>query len=57
MGADTFFDEGHGKSAKLAFDAAVAQAEWDYGHAGYTGTIAEDRARCAGGVRARVAVW
>ncbi len=26
---------------RAAFDEARQQAQWDYGHAGYTGTIAE----------------
>jgi len=30
-----------GKTAQEAFDAAVAQARHEYGHGGYTGTIAE----------------
>ncbi|MFI7641865.1 hypothetical protein [Nonomuraea sp. NPDC049400] len=30
-----------GATAKEAFDAAVEQARYDYGHRGYTGTIAE----------------
>lgn len=41
MGADTFFASAQGQTAKEAFDAAVKQAQYDYGHAGYTGTIAE----------------
>lgn len=41
MGACSFFAEGRGKNAKEAFRAAVEEAEYDYGHAGYTGTIAE----------------
>lgn len=41
MGAETFFTESSGKTAKEAFDAAVEQAAYDYGHSGYTGTIAE----------------
>lgn len=28
-------------TAEAAFEEAVRQAQWDYGHAGYTGTIAE----------------
>jgi hypothetical protein len=41
MGAYTFTTKAKGKTAREAFDAAVRQAEWDHGHAGYTGTIAE----------------
>ena len=41
MGADTFSNRVKGKSADEAFRTAVEQARYDYGHAGYTGTIAE----------------
>lgn len=41
MGAETFFTKARGKSAQEAFDEAVRRAQYDYGHAGYTGTIAE----------------
>lgn len=41
MGADTFSNRVKGNSAKEAFHTAVEQARYDYGHAGYTGTIAE----------------
>lgn len=41
MGACDFTTIGRGKTAKEAFDNAVHQAAYDYGHAGYTGTIAE----------------
>ena len=41
MGANTFQVNASGKNAAAAFDSAVKQAEYDYGHAGYTGTIAE----------------
>src|ERR1035437_521723 len=41
MGADPFVQFAFGKDAKAAFAAAVEQAEYSYGHAGYTGTIAE----------------
>lgn len=43
MGAQQFTARAKGKTAKEAFSAAVAQAQYDYGHAGYTGTIAEKR--------------
>jgi hypothetical protein len=33
--------EARGATAKDAFDSAVREAQYDYGHAGYTGTIAE----------------
>lgn len=41
MGADVFFTKAKGTTAKEAFRSAVDQAAYDYGHAGYTGTIAE----------------
>lgn len=43
MGAETFTVRANGKTAKEAFAAAVAQAHYDYGHRGYTGSIAEKR--------------
>lgn len=41
MGADTFSCTALGKNSNEAFRNAVAQAQHDYGHRGYTGTIAE----------------
>lgn len=41
MGAQRFTVDARGRTAKEAFDAAVEQAQHDYGHRGYTGTIAE----------------
>lgn len=41
MGAEQFNHAAHGKTALAAFQAAVKQAQYDHGHAGYTGTIAE----------------
>lgn len=41
MGAEVFFTSATGKTAKEAFNSAVEQAQYDYGHAGYTGSIAE----------------
>lgn len=41
MGAEWFQVVERGASAKEAFDNAVESAQYDYGHAGYTGTIAE----------------
>ena len=43
MGATTFFvtKRGQYKSAQEAFSEAVEQAQYDHGHEGYTGTIAE----------------
>lgn len=41
MGAQTFLviEEGHNERA--AFIEAVQKAQWEHGHGGYTGTIAE----------------
>lgn len=41
MGANTFEVFVKGTSAREAFDEAVAQARYEHGHGGYTGTIAE----------------
>lgn len=41
MGACEFFNRAKGKTAQEAFDSAVAAAQWESGHGGYTGTIAE----------------
>lgn len=41
MGAESFEVEVGGTSMKEAFDLAVTNAQYDFGHAGYTGTIAE----------------
>lgn len=41
MGACDFICRARGKTAQEAFDAAVRDAEWEHGHGGYTGTIAE----------------
>jgi hypothetical protein len=41
MGAQTFSQVASGISPAAAFKAAVEQARYDYGHAGYTGTLAE----------------
>lgn len=41
MGAQVFTEFRQGLDAAAAFRAAVEQAGWDYGHAGYSGTIAE----------------
>ncbi|QLF83668.1 hypothetical protein SEA_REDWATTLEHOG_165 [Gordonia phage RedWattleHog] len=41
MGATTFFHWEGGRSPEEAFTAARDQAKYDFGHAGYTGTIAE----------------
>jgi len=41
MGACEFSEIAFGKTAQEAFDTVVRQAEWEHGHGGYTGTIAE----------------
>lgn len=41
MGAMDFTTRADGKTAKEAFKSAVDDACWEYGHGGYTGTIAE----------------
>lgn len=43
MGGTTFSTRAKGQSAKAAFDAAVRDAQYEHGHRGYTGTIAEKR--------------
>ena len=41
MGAESFITYARGDTAEEAFRAAVSEAQWDYGHSGYSGTIAE----------------
>ncbi len=41
MGAEAFESHADGATVAKAFDTAVTDAQYDYGHAGYTGTIAE----------------
>lgn len=41
MGATTFEQIGAGKNAADAFAKALERALYDYGHAGYSGTLAE----------------
>lgn len=41
MGAMTFFQEGRGANAQDAFTSAVQHAQWEHGHGGYSGTLAE----------------
>ena len=36
-----FITQANGKSAQDAFNAAVEDANYEYGHGGYTGSIAE----------------
>lgn len=41
MGATIFDTVVHGETARIAFSAARSQAQYEHGHVGYTGTIAE----------------
>ena len=41
MGASEFFTVSSGKNVQAAFHTAVDEAQYEYGHGGYTGTIAE----------------
>ena len=41
MGAEQFWHEANGKDAQEAFNNAIEKALYDYGHRGYSGTIAE----------------
>ena len=41
MGATTFGTTAKGKTAQAAFVKAIKAAQYEYGHRGYTGTIAE----------------
>lgn len=41
MGADFFITKSTGKTAEQAFKQAVKDAKYEYGHKGYTGSMAE----------------
>lgn len=41
MGATNFMTKSSGETAQKAFSSAVECAQWEHGHGGYTGTIAE----------------
>lgn len=41
MGASDFYTKSKGKTVEEAFRSAVEEAQWNYGHRGYTGTIAD----------------
>ena len=41
MGACDFIAVSNGKTVRDAFASATSQAQWEHGHGGYTGTIAE----------------
>lgn len=59
MGATEFMIRGDGEQADKAFRNAVTQAQYDRGHEGYTGTIAEKSAftviECRGSDKDKVA--
>jgi len=41
LGAQTFSNSASGKTAQAAFNSAVSDAQYESGHGGYSGTIAE----------------
>ena len=41
MGASEYMNVAKGKTAQVAFDKLVEQAQWEHGHGGFSGTIAE----------------
>ena len=41
MGGNTFQTQANGATADEAFNNAVKRAQYEYGHGGYSGTIAE----------------
>lgn len=41
MGATTFCTEQEGSSADAAFHLAIKEAQHEFGHGGYSGTVAE----------------
>ena len=41
MGGELFQTKAKGKTADVAFRRAVKEAQYDHGHGGYSGTIAE----------------
>jgi len=41
MGATNFVTKSKGKTAMESFKKAIKEAQWEHGHGGYTGTIAE----------------
>ena len=43
MGGADFMNVGRAKTAQAAFTKLVEQAQWEHGHRGYSGTIAEKR--------------
>lgn len=45
MGAQSFVVKAKGKSAQKAFDELVEDAQWQYGHDAYNGTISTTQLR------------
>ena len=41
MGATIFYNQAKGTSPKAVFKQEKEEAQWEYGHGGYSGTIAE----------------
>lgn len=41
MGASTFYEYGSGPTAKKAFRSAVDESQYENGHGGYSGSLAE----------------
>jgi len=41
MGATNFYEFSSGETSTKAFNSAVKNAQYEHGHGGYTGTIAE----------------
>ena len=41
MGASSFNEEWQGKTPQAAFRGAVESAQWEFGHGGYSGSMAE----------------
>ena len=41
MGAEVFYHRATGATPQEAFNAAVQEAQYNWGHGGYTGSIAE----------------
>ena len=55
MGACNFIEFGAGRTAQQAFDSLCADAEWEYGHSPYNGTISTTR--LAKGIRKVADEW
>lgn len=41
MGANVFFETGYGNTAREAFNSALEDSQYENGHGGYSGTLAE----------------